>query len=176
MSDRRCSLPHTAASLQEPEAAPLRAGCPTNNQAGEPVDSLTLKALLVRPLTELGRAEYRFCPDAACPTVYYSVDGLQTFAESDLRERVYQKHPRDADVLVCYCFRHSLGDILQAVRTSGAKRLIASVRQGVKDHKCACDIRNPQGSCCLGNITSIAHHATRGDGVDRKNHHSRRPT
>jgi hypothetical protein len=127
-----------------------RAVCPTNGKAGKPVDTQIVKAMLNLSLDVLRNVEYRFCPDPNCPTVYYSADGLQTFAESALRERVYQKHPQDADVFVCYCFRHTLGEIL-----ADGKRVAAKVNRGVKNGQCACDIRNPQGTCCLGNVNSI---------------------
>lgn len=136
-------------SLQEIRPA-TEAVCPTNGQLGKPVDTLTLKALLNRPLSEIRATRYRFCPDPACPTVYYSEDGLQTFTEADLRERVYQKHPQESDVFVCYCFRHTVQD----VREQGA-RVVEQINTGIKNGQCACDIRNPQGSCCLGSVRAL---------------------
>jgi len=124
--------------------------CPTNQETGKRVDTQIVKAMLGLPLTVLRSVEYRFCPDPNCPTVYYSADGLQTFVEADLRERVYQKHLRDADVFVCYCFRHTAGKIL-----AEGKRIAAEIDQGIKNGQCACDIRNPQGSCCLGNVNNL---------------------
>ncbi len=134
------------------EIQPLtEAVCPTNGRPGKPVDTLTLKAMLNRPLTEVRNTRYRFCPDPECPTVYYSEDGLQIFTEADLRERVYQKHPNEADVLICYCFRHTVGE----VRERGMA-VVEEINAGVKNGQCACDIRNPQGSCCLGNVRAVA--------------------
>lgn len=130
------------------------AACPTNGKAGKRVDAQIVKAMLNLPLNVLRKVEYRFCPDPNCPTVYYSADGSQTFTEADLRERVYQKHPQDADVFVCYCFQHTLGEIL-----ADGKHISADINRGIKNGQCACDIRNPQGSCCLGNVNSIVKHA-----------------
>jgi hypothetical protein len=135
--------------LNQVEAA-REAVCPTNGRTGTRVDAQTLKAMLKIPLDVLRRVEYRFCSDPNCPTVYYSADGLQTFAETDLRERVYQKHPQDADIFVCYCFRHTVEDLLLE-----GKRVAAQITHGIKNEQCACDIRNPQGSCCFGNVNSI---------------------
>lgn len=132
----------------------VEAACPTNGKAGKRVDTQIVKAVLNLPLNVLQNVEYRFCSDPACPTVYYSADGVQIFSEADLRERVYQKHPQDADVFVCYCFRHTLGEIL-----ADGKRVTAEINQGIKNGQCACDIRNPQGSCCLGNVNSIVKRA-----------------
>ncbi|MEW6286273.1 MAG: hypothetical protein AB1509_08590 [Chloroflexota bacterium] len=132
----------------------IEAACPTNGKAGRRVDTQIVKAMLNLPLNVLRNVEYRFCPDPNCPTVYYSADGSQTFTEADLRERVYQKHPQDADVFVCYCFRHTLGEIL-----AEGQRVAAEINLGIKNGQCACDIRNPQGSCCLGNVNAIVKRA-----------------
>lgn len=129
--------------------------CPMNQKVGQPVDTLTLKALLAVPLTQLSAAEYRFCKAADCPAVYYSADGQQLFGEADLRERVYQKHHADDTVLVCYCFRHTLGSIRVELIQTGASTVIDNITAGIQANQCACDIRNPQGDCCLGNVRQI---------------------
>lgn len=131
----------------------VNAVCPINGKAGKRITLQTVQSMLNVPLNILRNVEYRFCPDPNCPTVYYSVDGSQTFTETDLRERVFQKHPEDANIFVCYCFRHTIKDI----RTDG-ENILTEINQGIQNHQCACDIRNPQGSCCLGNINSLVKH------------------
>lgn len=152
--DTSCTCPPEAgATTCEHRIGQSPEHCPTNGQRGRAVDSVTLKALLARPLTEVHDTDYRFCPDPTCPTVYYGTDG-QCFREEDLRERVYQKHPDDDTVFVCYCFRHRVGD----VRRDGAapeNARIAAITAGIVAGKCACDLRNPQGSCCLGNARAL---------------------
>ena len=128
----------------------VSAACPTNGKTGRRVDPQTIKAMLHLPLNILRNVEYRFCSDSHCPTVYYSIDGTQTFVEADLRERVFQKHPQDANVFVCYCFRHTSGEI-----HADGENIAAEINQGIQNDQCACDIRNPQGSCCLGNVNSL---------------------
>ncbi len=155
MSDACCSVSETGSSACELQVTASGGACPTNGRIGKRVDSLTLKAMLAAPLTELRNVEYRFCPDPDCPTVYYSADGLQTFDESVLREKVYQKHPNDADVFVCYCFRHTRGSIQAEIEGEGKSRAVEAINAGIRADQCACDIRNPQGSCCLGNVRSL---------------------
>jgi Zinc binding domain len=129
---------------------PVSAACPTNGKVGRHVDLQTVQAMLNLPLNQLRNTDYRFCPDPDCPTVYYSADGLQTFAEADLRERVFQKHSQDSEVFVCYCFQYTVG----AVQADG-ESIANEIDQGIKNHQCACDIRNPQGTCCLGNVNNL---------------------
>lgn len=126
--------------------------CPSNQKFGKPVDSLTIKALLAVTLARVSSTDYYFCPDETCPVVYYSVDGTQVFEESDLRERVYQKHSAASDVFVCYCFRHTIGGIERELQQAGTTNVIDDINAGIQAGQCACDIRNPQGSCCLGNV------------------------
>lgn len=131
------------------------ASCPVCLKTGKRVDSLTLKALLNIPLTEIHRVEYRFCNTPDCPVVYYSQDGAQTFLEPDLREHVYQKHTPEDGVFVCYCFRHTTGSIKEAFANNLAGSVVTKINAGIQAGQCACDIRNPQGSCCLGNIRAF---------------------
>jgi len=111
--------------------------------------------MLALPLTEVRDMEYRFCRTPDCPTVYYSEDGQQRFREDDLRERVHQKHPHDDDVFVCYCFRHTPLSIRSEILTTGGSTVVETITAGIKAGQCACDIRNPQGSCCLGNVRAV---------------------
>ncbi len=128
--------------------------CPLNRQVGKPVEGQTVKALLSVSLRAVNAREYHFCGDAHCPVVYFSSDGRQAFTTSDLRERVYQKEPSGPDVLVCYCFQHTLGEI-QAADQATRQAILANITRGIQAGQCACDLRNPQGSCCLGNVRAL---------------------
>jgi len=154
MTDSCCSPstcdPNTSSVPIQPKAA-----CPTNQQVGKAIDTLTLKALLALPLTQVAHNDYRFCPDPNCSTVYYSTDGEQLFTESDLRERVYQKHPDADEYLVCYCFQHTVGSIRKEFAKTGSSSVIDQITSGIQAGQCACDIRNPQGDCCLGNVRQV---------------------
>lgn len=129
--------------------------CPVCLKTGKRVDSLTLKALLNVPLTDVRRVQYRFCSTPDCPVVYYSQDGAQSFLEIRLQERVYQKHLAADDVLVCYCFRYTTESIKAEFADNRAGTIVAMINAGIQAGQCACDIRNPQGSCCLGNVRAI---------------------
>ena len=129
--------------------------CPSNQQVGYAIDTLTLKGLLALPLTQLVAGEYGFCPAPDCLTVYYSADGTQLFGERDLRERVYQKHLTDDSVLACYCFMHTVGSIRQEIALTGSSTVAEQIGAGIQAGQCACDIRNPQGTCCLGNVRAL---------------------
>lgn len=124
--------------------------CPLNGKVGRKVGLQTLKAMLRLPLNVLQSKAYCFCPDPACPTVYYSTDGQQMFTEAHLRERVFQKHLDELDVFVCYCFQQTVGQV-----GACGKAVAEEISRGVKAGQCACEIHNPQGSCCLGNVRAL---------------------
>ncbi len=119
------------------------------------MDAITVKALLSVPLTEVRDVPYRFCRTPDCPTIYYAADGLQAFDEAALRERVHQKHPADDDVFICYCFRHTPSTIRAELLQTGHSTVVERITAGIDADQCACDIRNPQGTCCLGNVRTV---------------------
>jgi hypothetical protein len=86
--------------------------------------------------------------------VYFFRDGGQTFNTSQVRERVYQKEPDEAEVFVCYCFRHTVGE-LKAASPETRIAIVADINTGTQAGQCACEVRNPQGSCCLGNVHGL---------------------
>ncbi|PJF21534.1 MAG: hypothetical protein CUN56_10580 [Phototrophicales bacterium] len=133
----------------------LNTACPICEQKGRSVDGATVKSLLAISLRHVRNVVYRFCANPDCDVVYYSEDGEQTFTTDQIRVRVYQKEPEADDVLVCYCFQHTRGDVHQHVAQSTQATLIDDINAGIQAGQCACDWRNPQGNCCLGNVKQL---------------------
>ncbi len=159
-----CECPPEAGTATcEPTTSQASVACPACTQQGSTIDMLTLKAMLVRPLTELREVEYRFCRTPECPIVYFSADGEQQFLERDIREHVHNKHPDDDSVYVCYCFRHTPESIKKELTLTGRSSVVAEITAGIQAGQCACDIRNPQGTCCLGNVHAVVDRAVAAD-------------
>lgn len=129
--------------------------CPTCGIKGKIVDGATVKSILSVSLRLVHHVTYRFCSTKDCPVVYYSEDGKQLFSTADVRERVYQKEPASNDVLICYCFQHTLGEIRQQIAQSGESTILEDINEGLRTEQCACNWRNPQGNCCLGNVSQF---------------------
>jgi hypothetical protein len=128
--------------------------CPVCGGEGKPIQGQTVKSLLSVSLREVRDVEYLFCKTQTCPVVYFSPDGEQTFTVEQVRERVYQKEPDSEYVFVCYCFRHTVGE-LRAASPGSRMAIIDAINAGINAGQCACDLRNPQGSCCLGNVRGL---------------------
>jgi hypothetical protein len=128
--------------------------CPECGKTGKVIQGQTVKSLLSISLRQLQDVKYLFCRTQSCPVVYFSTDREQIFTVEQVRERVYQKEPDAEDVFICYCFRHTVGG-LRAASSKARVAIIDDVNTGINAGQCACDLRNPQGSCCLGNVRSM---------------------
>lgn len=154
MSDACDCPPEVGASTPGVSPSATTKDCPGCGGKTKPVDLQTVKAMLVVPLSTIRSHEYRFCPNPTCDTVY-SGDTGDRYQEEALRVAVHQKHPEKEDVFACYCFQHTPGSIGAELRESGTSTVVATISAGVKAGQCACEIRNPQGSCCLGNVRAV---------------------
>lgn len=118
-----------------------------------PVDEQTVKALLTTAaLQRLKPGEYRFCPSPNCQAVYFHNEGL-TFTTSDLIVDVWQKQ-LEGDRVLCYCFGENERDIREEIVRDGRSQAAERVRAHIQAGCCACEIRNPRGACCLGDVTA----------------------
>jgi len=137
----------------ERSAEPSAARCPQSGSAGEAVDRQTIKALLTeRALRRLADSEYRFCPDADCDVVYFDANGSR-FLTTDVRVAVWQKVPYGARP-VCYCFGESEASIRAEIEADGRSAAVERIREHIAAGRCACEVRNPRGACCLGDVTA----------------------
>jgi hypothetical protein len=111
----------------------------------------TVKALLTEvALRRVQLTHYRFCANPDCETVYFG-DAGDRFTVDDLRLPVWQKQPSGARLL-CYCFGESGADIRRELLEYGRTNVVERIREHIAAQRCACDIRNPRGVCCLGDV------------------------
>lgn len=137
-----------------------RRGTPPSCQAcgttGSVVERRTLLHMLRQDRIErLGERDYRYCETAECDTVYFSTDGEAVFTTADLRERVGTKMGVGPSAPVCYCFGFTVGDVEAEIEACGSTEIPSRIRELVKARMCACEVRNPSGRCCLGEIARV---------------------
>ena len=160
MPDQCCSNPTAGSEVCElpistaPRAPREITACPSCGEKGKPVQGQTVKSQLAVTLRQVRITEYLFCQTPTCPVVYFTQDGAETYTVEHVRERVYQKEPNADDVFVCYCFRHTAGEI-RAANPKARAAILDNINTGIQADQCACDLRNPQGSCCLGNVRGL---------------------
>ncbi|MEO7659122.1 MAG: hypothetical protein ABIV48_05865 [Pyrinomonadaceae bacterium] len=115
-------------------------------------------------LSSVGDAEYRFCESVDCDIVYFSPDG-NLFTTEDVRESVTSKTKGD-DRPLCYCFGFTEGYVRKEISRTGVSNVPSQVSQFIKEKMCACEIRNPCGVCCLGEINRTVKRFTAHFGVE----------
>jgi hypothetical protein len=135
--------------LAKPKAA---TACPACGIEGKPVKPVTLRSLLHPHLRPQVRDEvYRFCASQDCALVYYSADGSQVFTRDDLTVRVGLKE-RSAPRPLCYCFNHSAESIQEEWTRTGKTTVVDTIKAELKAGGCRCEVTNPAGGCCLGDV------------------------
>ena len=133
-----------------PEDPAEQQECPRSGTRGVAVDLDTVKAVLAPlALARITGAPHRFCPEPECEVVYFSPG--DTYTVHDLRVPVWQKEPAGARV-ICYCFGENEADIRREIEQRGASEAVERVRAHIAAGRCACELRNPRGACCLGDI------------------------
>jgi len=132
--------------------------CPKCKEQGKSVELMTLKSLLIQDAMKkiIAPSNYYFCRTSDCPIAYFS-DSI-SFTKDDLTVPVFQKETSGSSP-VCYCFEFNRDAIADDVAKNGKSTIREEVTQYVKDNKCGCEFRNPQGDCCLGNIGQVAKQA-----------------
>jgi len=132
--------------------------CPKSASAGTAVDLQTIKALLTESaLRTLKPGKYWFCPDGGCDVVYFDADGTWFGAEA-LRVPVWQKLPFGSRPL-CYCFGESEASIRAEVEANCRSLAVERIREHIAAGRCACELRNPKGTCCLGDVIAAVKRA-----------------
>lgn len=138
MSEACCTVP------AEP-AAP--ASCPASGYEGKQVDWTTVAALTTGSVP--AKQEFRLCREPDCEVVYYGSAGT-VLTMSDLNVQPGFKNASDG--LVCYCFLHRKSEIANQLAKTGKTDVFDSIKREVEAGSCACEVRNPSGKCCLGEV------------------------
>lgn len=125
--------------------------CPQSGTKGLAVDLLTVKALLGEvALRAVRGGPYRFCGEPACAVAYFDDEG-HVFTTADLRLPVWQKQPAGAR-MICHCFDENEASMACELAETGRCDASRRVRDHIAAGRCACEVRNPRGTCCLGDV------------------------
>ena len=134
-----CSLPTTEPGV-----------CPSCGKKGKPVAVLTVKSL-VRDHTRVpASASFSFCRTVDCEVVYFSDQAV--FTKPDVKVRIGIKETVDP-IALCYCFDYSREDIRRDIEAAGKTSVLEGIKAEVQHGFCACEVKNPSGACCLGDVT-----------------------
>jgi len=131
---------------------------------GKPVPLVTLRSLvLLEHAAVVEDREWFFCSLPDCEVVYFTHDG-QTLEKNALKIRVGLKE-RGAPRPVCYCFGHTVESIREEIEKTGRTTVVASIRKKVEAGECSCEVLNPKGTCCLGDVNKVVKEALASNGA-----------
>ncbi len=138
------------------DTPPAVMACPVNGARSKRVNTLTVKSLVRKLPLGMPNTQYYFCDASDCEVVYFALDAeAPRFRREDLLVRVGAKETADP-IPICYCFGFTRQDIWGEIRSTGklgvAERIAAEVEAG----RCACEVKNPTGKCCLGEVARAA--------------------
>ena len=135
----------------------MMVNCPTCAGRGLPcsgpskVPAITVQHLIRREHhAQLPAGEFYFCPQRQCETVYFDEAGHE-IRKGQLSTKVWRKEA-ELDAPVCYCFSVSAQEIVEDARKHGVPRIPLEIREKIRAGLCACEIKNPRGTCCLGDV------------------------
>ncbi len=131
---------------------------------GKPVERITLGALLkpeARPRIPSGE-RFWFCLSPACEAVYYNSEAV--FSKADLSIRVGIKESDEPKPL-CYCFGFTEAAVVEDAKRHNPPAIPDFIKKQVKAGNCYCEVTNPQGSCCLGNVAAAV---KKGGAIDKR--------
>ena len=128
-----------------------RHGCQSCDGPSRPVTLRTM-LLMLKPefFDQVGENQYRFCASPECQVVYFS--RARSFSTGDLRVRVGLKE-KDGPIPLCYCFGFSEEDAREEIQSKGHTAIPQRIAELIRERMCACELRNPSGACCLGEVT-----------------------
>ncbi len=147
MSDCCATAP---AAVPSPAAPNLI--CSHCGNAGKSVSLLTLKhQVKLAHLAAVEAGPFAFCRTPDCPVVYFNATDT-VLSLPDVRQWPTAK--TSANPQLCYCFGFDTEMARAEIRATGQCALPSRIAAEMKADRCACEIRNPQGSCCFANVTA----------------------
>lgn len=128
--------------------------CPQCQELGKTVKRITIGNLVKAERRSLipSYNEFCFCRNPQCDAVYFRPEKI-IFRKDDLSVKVGIKEPNDPLAPVCYCFGWTPHRISLQIKNTGKTTAIDEIKAQVKAGNCYCEVTNPQGSCCLGNVS-----------------------
>lgn len=130
--------------------------CPKCGGKGKKIQTITVRYLVQGKFQDRvnDSLTYRFCLSRDCPVVYFSELGNSFFMKEELSERVTIKEKNDP-IPVCYCFNFFRHDVEVELKETGKTTIPDFISAQVKAGNCFCEYTNPEGTCCLGNVSLV---------------------
>lgn len=119
------------------------------------VEQITVKHIIKgEHLNKIKDTQYYFCEAPNCEVVYFSNDTGQYFTKRDVRVRVGLKESENP-IQICYCFDLTEQMVRDELLAKGDTTIPHVITTEIRSGNCACEVKNPSGRCCLGEVNKI---------------------
>ena len=134
--------------------------CPTCNTKSKGVLGKTVEALLTdNSKSKLSYFDgFYYCKTPSCKTIYFRDETVLT--QKDIIVVVGLKEGA-TPATVCYCFEWTKEKIRTELEDTGKTSALEDIKARMKDPGCACEVLNPSGGCCLGDVTKAIKEITK---------------
>ena len=126
--------------------------CPSCHQKAKGILGKTFDALV----KEETKAKFDcfdgfyYCKTPSCKTVYFRDATILT---QEAMKVVVGLKEGASPATMCYCFGWSKEKIKAELEATGETRALADIKAKMENPGCSCEILNPSGGCCLGDVT-----------------------
>lgn len=124
--------------------------CPSCGKQGKTVSVLTVKSLVLDHTRVSASSLYSFCRTPTCDVVYFGAEDV--FEKKEVKVRVGVKETEDP-IPLCYCFGYTRENIRHDNAGKTNSTMLEKIKAEIEGGFCACEVKNPCGTCCLGEIT-----------------------
>ena len=95
---------------------------------------------------------FYYCKTSNCEVVYFREGEILT--QKDLAVTVGLKDGA-SPATVCYCFAWTKEKIRDELKEHGETNALNDIKAKMEDPGCSCEILNPSGGCCLGDVGKV---------------------
>ncbi len=140
-------------------------GCCTPQPKGKkscPLCGMLAKGVLAKTLEHMMTPQaklrlsclegFYYCTAPFCEVIYFR--DAEILTQKELEVTVGLKEGA-SPATVCYCFDWTKKKIQSELDTRGNTTALEDIKAKMQDPGCSCEILNPSGGCCLGDVSKV---------------------
>ncbi|CAG1009697.1 MAG: hypothetical protein OIN86_11215 [Candidatus Methanoperedens sp.] len=130
--------------------------CKECNGKGKPAREITIESLVKEPQLEAIESPdgFYYCETPTCGVVYFNNERQVYLHKEDVKVRVGIKET-ESPISICYCFGWTQERIFEQIKQQGNSTAVKEISAKIKSGECECEIKNPSGRCCLGDVNKM---------------------
>lgn len=128
--------------------------CPICKQKAKDVSIVTLSSMIKKKYQKELKSlnGFYFCKTSNCEVVYFK--GLEIIKQDMLNIEVGLKYWTNHST-ICYCFNWTKEKMNEQITRTGKTNALEDIKSRMNTDKCACEINNPSGKCCLKDVKQV---------------------